>query len=197
MSALWFDATCRVKESDVMPSHSTAPEGWRTPRCFACVNVHRNSVRSWTAARSPPHSQSVFIRVHPWLNQLVPFPFRIGTLAAWCVALRSAHRMAGALRRVHSLREPSCRLRIVPFGVRGHVRALVRRDMSREGKRCHAIALQDASPFSTLVVANVSSLHLCPRKTEEMRRFSRLRPRGAASVGCYNCNQRRSRSFSD
>jgi hypothetical protein len=27
------------------------------------------------------------------------------------------------------------------FGVRGHVRALVRRDMSRRGKRCHAIAL--------------------------------------------------------
>ena len=30
------------------------------------------------------------------------------------------------------------------FGVRGHVRALVRRDMSRRGKRQHVAALQKA-----------------------------------------------------
>jgi len=34
------------------------------------------------------------------------------------------------------------------LGVRGHVRALVRRDMSRLGKRCQATALQDAPRHS-------------------------------------------------
>lgn len=81
--------------------------------------------------------------------------------------------MAGALRRVRSLRKPSCRLRIVQNNSEKTV--ATKRHRKRKMKAEFVTFAPLCGYEILLVAAHVSSLHLRARKTEEMSRFIRLR----------------------